>query len=82
MGFTIIDLINLIALFVSIAGTFIMFYFSPVTNSQVFIYKKAEIPIIKKRDAYKNKMMRFGFRLILIACLLQAIAIFLNIVSK
>lgn len=82
MGFTIIDLLNILALLISLAGTFIMYYYSPVVNSQVFLYRKIEWENIKKRDNSKNKKIRLGFLLILIACLLQTIAIFLNIASK
>lgn len=82
MGFTVIDLINLIALLLSVTGTYIMFYYSPVVNSQVFLYRKIEMQNIKKRDNNKNKKIRFGLLLILIACVLQAIAIFLNVAFK
>ena len=82
MGFTAVDWINLIALLLSVVGTYIMFYYSPVVNSQVFLYKKIEWENIKKRDNSKNKKIRLGLLLILIACLLQAIAIFLNVAYK
>jgi accessory gene regulator protein AgrB len=82
MGFTSVDWINLIALLLSVVGTFVMFFYSPVVSSQVFLYRKIEMQNIKKRDNNKNKKIRFGLLLILIACLLQAIAIFLNIASK
>lgn len=82
MGFTVVDFINLIALLFSVTGTYIMFYYSPVINSQTYLYQKSELAEIKKRDARKNKKIRFGLLLILIACLLQAIAIFLNVAYK
>lgn len=77
-----LNVINLLALLLSITGTFMMFYYSPVINSQVFLYRKSELENIKKSDAYKNKMLRFGLILIFISCLLQAIAIFFNVTAN
>jgi hypothetical protein len=82
MGFTIIDFINLIALFIGIIGSYLMFYFSPVVNSQTYLYQKSELAEIKKRDMRKNKMVRRGMFLLFIGFILQAIAIFLNIATK
>lgn len=82
MGFTIIDLINLLALFIGIIGSYMMFYFSPVVNSQTYIYQNSELSEIKKRDDRKNKMMRRGMFLLFIAFILQAIALFLNVAFK
>jgi len=82
MGFTPADILNLLALFISIAGSFIMFYFSPVVNSQTYIYTREETNKIRKRDARKNKMVRRGMLLILIGFILQASAIFLSVAYK
>lgn len=82
MGFTIIDIINLLALFIGIIGSYIMFYFSPVVNSQTYIYQREESKRIQKRDDHKNKMLRRGMFLLLISFLLQAISIFLNVAIK
>jgi accessory gene regulator protein AgrB len=82
MGFTPADILNLLALFISIAGSFLMFYFSPETISIKYLYRKEEMERIRKRDARKNKMVRRGMFLILIGCVLQASAIFLSVASK
>ena len=82
MGFTVVDGINLIALFIGIMGSFLMFYFSPVVNSQMYLYRKEEMERIRKRDAHKNKMVRRGMFLLLISFALQATAIFLGVALK
>ncbi|WP_317897780.1 hypothetical protein [Aurantibacillus circumpalustris] len=81
-GFTAADILNLVALFFSITGAFMMFYFTPDINSILIMYKKVEESKIKKRDAFKNKMMRRGMLLLLIGFILQAAAIFLNVAGK
>lgn len=82
MGFTGADILNLLALFISIAGSFLMFYFSPETNSIKYLYRKEELERIRKRDARKNKMVKRGMFLILVGFVLQASAIFLSVAGK
>lgn len=82
MSFTTIDIINIVALLINIAGTFLMFYFSPVINSQTYLYNRSELPDIRERDARKNKMVKRGMLLLLIGFVLQAIAIFFGIAYK
>jgi len=82
MGFTIIDTLNLLALFIGIVGSYMMFYFSPVVNSQSYLYRREEMERIRKNDAHKNKMVRRGMLLLLISFVLQAITIFLNVALK
>lgn len=82
MKFSIPDTINLLAMVVSIAGSFLMFYYTPLVNSQLYIYKRAEMEDIRKRDSKKNKLQRVGMFLLFIGFLLQAIALFLSVASK
>jgi accessory gene regulator protein AgrB len=82
MSFTPADILNLIALFISMAGSFLMFYFTPDINSILIMYKRVEVPKITKRDAFKNKMMRRGMLLLLIGFIIQAAAIFLSVAGK
>lgn len=82
MGFTGADILNLLALLISITGSFLMYYYTPVVNSQTYIYMREEMAAIKKRDARKNKMVRRGMFLILIGFVLQASAIFLSVATK
>lgn len=78
MKFSSIDFLNLIALLISIIGSFMMFYYTPKIRSSLFIYNRSEMEAIYKQDLYKNKMVRIGMLFLLIGFLLQAIAIFLN----
>jgi hypothetical protein len=82
MAFTSADILNLLALLISMAGSFIMFYFTPDINSILTMYKRVEVPVITKRDAFKNKLMRRGMLLLSIGFVLQAAAIFLSVVGK
>lgn len=82
MKFPFVDVLNLIALVISIIGSYRMYYFSPETKSEVYIYLDSEMEEIYKRDAYKNRMVRNGMFFLLIGFVLQAIAIFLNIGLK
>lgn len=82
MNFTITDIINLVALFIGIIGSYMMFYFIPKIDTQLYIYQKQELEQLRKKDARKNKMIRCGMFLLLIAFVLQAIAIFLNVAIK
>ena len=82
MGFTPADILNLLALLISIAGSFLMFYFTPETNSITYMYQREEMERIKKRDARKNKMVRRGMLLILIGFVLQASAISVSVATK
>jgi len=82
MNFTIIDILNLLALLINVAGSFLMFYFSPAVNSMSYLYNRSELPEIKKRDDRKNKMVRTGMLILLIGFLLQAVALFLGIAYK
>jgi hypothetical protein len=59
-----------------------MFYFSPVVNSQTYLYLNSELTAIRKRDERKNKMVKRGMFLLFIGFILQAIAIFLNVALK
>ena len=65
MGFTAVDWINLIALLLSVFVTFIMFYYSPVVNSQVFLYRKIEMQKMAGEKLYwvgfKGHLLTSGF---------------------
>jgi hypothetical protein len=82
MPFTSADILNLIALFISMAGSFLMYFYSPNVSSQTIIYRKVEMERINKRDAHKNKMLRRGMLLLFIGFIIQAAAIFLSVASK
>jgi hypothetical protein len=82
MGFTSIDIVNLIAMSINIMGAYLMFYFTPPINSQIYTYNRSEMPAKRKEDARKNKWQRGGMFLIFIGFLLQAIALFLSIAGK
>lgn len=82
MNFSPADILNLIALIISMAGSFLMFYFSPKVSSKTIIYRQEEMERINKRDARQNKMLQRGMLLLLIGFVLQAAAIFLSVADK
>lgn len=82
MLFSLSDYLNLLALFIGMAGTFLMFYYSPIINSQVIIYRKEEAARIKKRDDRRNKMIRRGMLLLFISFILQTSALFLSVAFR
>jgi hypothetical protein len=82
MIFAAADILNLLALLISMAGSFLMFYFSPEVNSQTFVYNDDEQQEIIKSDARKNKLTRRGMLLLLIGFILQAAAIFVSVANK
>lgn len=82
MGFSPADILNLTALIISMAGSFLMYYFSPKVSSKTFIYRKVEMDRINKRDARQNKMLQRGMLLLFIGFILQAAAIFLSVALK
>jgi hypothetical protein len=81
MIFAAADILNLLALLISMAGSFLMFYFSPEVNSQTFVYDDEQQEIIKS-DARKNKLTRRGMLLLLIGFVIQSAAIFVSVANK
>ncbi len=82
MQFSPADIINLIALLTSLAGSFMMFYYSPKVSSQLYLYQKEEMKLIKQKDELKNKRIRQGMFLVMVGFGLQAVAIFINVAFK
>lgn len=82
MPFSPADILNLLALLISMAGSFLMYFYSPDVSSKLYVRMRAEMPTIEAKDRYKNKMIRRGMLLLLIGFILQAAAIFLNVAGK
>jgi len=72
------NIFNLIALAINMAGAYMMYHYTPKISSQLFLYTDAETESKRKRDAYKNKMVRIGMLLLFIGFLLQSIALFID----
>lgn len=79
---TLSDIFNLVALVISMIGTFMMFHFSPKVSSKLVLRMCVKMPEIEAKDRYKNKMIRRGMFLLFIGFILQAIAIFISVVDK
>ncbi len=75
---TIQNILNLIGLVAGMTGAYLMYHFTPKISSGTFLYQEAEAREHKKRDAYKNKMVRNGMLLLFIGFLLQLVALLLS----
>lgn len=68
-----VKILNIASIIIGIIGTYFMYYYSPKMNSQVYIYRDEEIREIRKRDIFKNKMVRLGMFLLCTSFLLQLV---------
>lgn len=71
------NILNLAGLVIGMAGAYLMFHFSPKVSSQVVMYTREEAVEFRKKDLYKNKMIRFGMLLLFVAFAFQLAALFL-----
>ena len=69
------SILNASGLLITIGGAYMMFHFSPKVKSHTWLYTEAEADKIKKRDGYKNKMVRNGMFLLFVGFLLQFLAL-------
>jgi hypothetical protein len=81
MNFTTVDIINLFALLIGMAGSFIMFYYSPVIDFTIQ-QSLGDGLKLKEKAEHKNKMVRRGMFLLFISFILQFTAIFLSVATK
>lgn len=56
-------------------GAFLMYHFTPKADSGTWLYQEAELKERKKKDAYKNKMVRNGMLLLFVGFLFQLSAL-------
>ena len=82
MNKTYIDIINLLALIISVIGSYLMYHFSPKVDSHTYLHSNEDLESIQKTDAYKNKIVRFGMLLLVVGFILQAFAIAINITIR
>lgn len=68
-------ILNIFGLLIGLIGTFIMYNFTPKTNSQVVLYRREEMEKIRRKDQFKNKVVRLGMFLLFISFLCQATAL-------
>jgi uncharacterized membrane-anchored protein YhcB (DUF1043 family) len=72
------NILNLIGLIVGMIGAYLMYHFTPKADSATWLYQDKELEELKKRDAYKNKMVRFGMLLLSIGFVFQLTALLLQ----
>jgi hypothetical protein len=75
---TIQNIFNLIGLITGMVGAYLMYHFTPKISSGTFLYQEAELREHKKKDAYKNKVVRFGMFLLFIGFLFQGVALLIS----
>jgi len=73
---TVQNIINVTGLVVGMIGAYLMFYFTPKADSGTWLYQEEELEELKKKDAYKNKMVRLGMLLLAIGFVFQLVALF------
>lgn len=71
------NILNAAGLLTGMTGAYIMFYFSPKVDSGTWLYPDSEAHNMRKKDRYKNNMVRNGMLLLFAGFLLQIVAIFL-----
>jgi hypothetical protein len=70
------NILNVTGLSVGMIGAYLMFYFTPKADSGTWLYQREELEELRKKDAYKNKMVRFGMLLLAIGFVFQLAALF------
>jgi accessory gene regulator protein AgrB len=70
--------LSVLSLTTGIIGSFLMYYYTPKIESQIYLYTKLEEEKLRQIAAYKNKMVRIGMLLLFISFLLQLSTFFLN----
>jgi hypothetical protein len=63
--------LNVLSACLNMSGALLMFFNTPKVDSQLYIYNKAEMAEIHKRDERMNKLTRFGMLLLFVGFLLQ-----------
>jgi len=71
------NILNVSGLVIGMAGSYIMFHFSSKVSSQVVLYQREEAEQLRKKDDFKNKMIRFGMLLLFIGFTIQLAALLL-----
>ena len=71
------NILNAIGLLTGMTGAYVMFYFSPKVDSGTWLYSDKEADKMRKRDRYKNNMVRNGMLLLFAGFLMQFIALFI-----
>ena len=75
---TLKDVLNLIGLILNIIGAYMMYRFSSKVNSQTILYTREEAEAIRKRDSYRNRLIRIGMLILSIGIITQLIAFFVK----
>ena len=74
-----VKIIQLVTLAFAIFGTALVFFNSPFTDSNTYIFANDnEVRINNKKDKRKRRLARLGFGLILISYVLQTIILFIS----
>ncbi len=73
---TLQNILNVTGLVIGMAGSYLMYHFSSKVDSGTWLYQREELEELKKKDAYKNKMVRFGMLLLAIGFIFQLAALF------
>ncbi|MES3017444.1 MAG: hypothetical protein V4721_06685 [Bacteroidota bacterium] len=69
------SILNGIGLCIGIAGTFIMYFFTPKEDSSTYLYTDDEMEEMRQRDKSNSTKVRFGMFLLLISFLFQLAAL-------
>jgi len=75
---TIQNILNITGLSVGMIGGYLMFHFSPKSDSGTWLYQREELKALQKKDDYKNKMVRFGMLLLSVGFVFQLVALLLQ----
>ena len=72
------NIFNCIALIINMTGAYMMYHYTPKTDSRLFLYTRAEDEKMHKKDLHKNKMVRIGMLLLFFGFIFQFVAFFIN----
>lgn len=72
------NILNLLGLILGMIGSFMMYYFTPKVNSQLYLYRESEMNKLREKDVHRNKMIRLGMFLLFVGFVSQAIALIIN----
>ena len=65
--------LQIIIIFCGLFGTILIFKYSPIKNSQVFLYNKSELDTIKKQDKKERRIAKLGLGLVIFCFLLEIV---------
>ena len=71
------NIFNLVGLIVNMIGAYMMYHYTPKVSSQLVMFTREEAAAFRKKDLYRNKMIRFGMLLLFIGFVFQFAALLL-----